>query len=79
MGSLADRIGTSHNHTMGRELCIVDDDSGLAFFWNRSHTVNIYQGASCVDVMSIGDFSQDTATLEDFERAVESYLSDSDA
>ena len=64
-------------------LVIEHDD--YDFVWNRSHTVNIYLRIYVapetyqrreIDVLSIGDFSQDRATLDDFEQAVADYVAE---
>ncbi len=48
--------------------------NGIEFEWfEGSHTVNIFCNKKNTDVMSIGDFAKDSATLEEFKQSVKKY------
>ena len=54
-------------------LCILDNETGVTFDWNGSHTVEMRDAFGKVfDVMSIGDFgSNEPPTFAEFAEAVE--------
>lgn len=71
-------------NVQGNEGYIRYPNLGLSFRWNGYHGVGIFTyrpgkergrgSGKEIDYMTIGDFSKDRATTEDFKRAVESYM-----
>ena len=61
----------------GRREIIISDETGLIFWWNFNHTVNIYRISDFkeIDVITFA-FDKEKPTDFDFRDAVENYLTD---
>jgi hypothetical protein len=57
-------------------LCIIDNETGVTFEWNGSHTVELRDAFGKVfDVFSFGDFgSNERPSFVEFAAAVENWL-----
>ncbi|MFA5731305.1 MAG: hypothetical protein WC934_04825 [Acidithiobacillus sp.] len=53
---------------MEKKVVLEDKDGCKHEWYPNSHTVNVYCNGKNVNAYSIGDFSKDHASLEDFKR-----------